>query len=354
MVFGTQIYHQIGSLIEKAFSSQSILFRFYLIRIFSVLLGMLVILLSYLIAKTIGFSSKHALLLTAIISFQPKFSMYFAGINYDVLLIPMFVLFTWAGLLALKQGLNWKNLFLMLFSIVVAVLTKSTGYILAIPFAFLLTYLLFEKVRTKNKMIQYFSYILSFVAFVGLAFILKNHLPSQGNSIGQILNSISNYLNKSLSIGRFGLSSRTYWGTLGWTNNWFMDNVTNLIWLIQAFSLAGLGIFFFGKGEKPSYLPEKKYVAFLIGMIIALQLGIRTADWSIFSQTGSLDLGTPGRYFLPNLPAHIILVFVGLGMLFAHFKKEKYLDYSLLAGLILMFAFSMYLIFDVIIFRFYL
>jgi hypothetical protein len=65
------------------------------------------------------------------------------------------------------------------------------------------------------------------------------------------------------------------------------------------------------------------------------------------------SLGTPGRYFLPNLASHILLVGAGLGALLASFKKEKYFETTLLTLLIGMFAFMMYLTFDVIILRFY-
>jgi hypothetical protein len=103
--------------------------------------------------------------------------------------------------------------------------------------------------------------------------------------------------------------------------------------------------------RKFDYLPEKKYIIFLIGVIIALQLGIRFADWRAFSVSNRLNLGTPGRYFLPNLASHIILVFVGLGALL---RKEKYFNLTLLFGLISMFAFFMYIIFDLVIPRTYL
>jgi hypothetical protein len=115
---------------------------------------------------------------------------------------------------------------------------------------------------------------------------------------------------------------------------------------------AGIGlIYFLASKKRPEFLPDKKYVIFLIAMVIALQLGIRTADWKIFMSSDNLDLGTPGRYFLPNLASHIILLFVGLG---AFLRKERYFQYSLIIGLILMFSFSMYLTFNVIIPRYYL
>lgn len=113
--------------------------------------------------------------------------------------------------------------------------------------------------------------------------------------------------------------------------------------------------------EKLDFLPEKKYIIFLLGMIVLLQLGIRFADWIFFQQTGSIETGTPGRYFLPNIAAHIILVFTGLRMLIevissqgGSAKGREYFEKSLIVGLILMMTFMMYIIFDVIILRYYL
>jgi hypothetical protein len=67
-------------------------------------------------------------------------------------------------------------------------------------------------------------------------------------------------------------------------------------------------------------------------------------------ERGSLDLGTPGRYFLPNIAAHIALVFTGLGMLL---RKEKYFRASLIISFLLVFSYCLYMIFDVVMPRFY-
>ncbi|NTW27563.1 MAG: phospholipid carrier-dependent glycosyltransferase [Candidatus Moranbacteria bacterium] len=360
---GIQLYHKFATIFEQLLSNQTMLVRFYVIRIISVLLGALLVWFSFLIAINIGLSEKKALLIAAIIAFQPRFSIYFSSINYDVFLIPMFTLFTLTGILMLKQGLTLKNIILFIISISIAISVKTTGYITLVPLAFLLTFLFYKKIQHQNRHIRNAFYFFTTIAFFGLIFFLTNHIPNKGTNFFEILTTIKNYIDKSLTMGRFALSSRTYWGTLGWTNSWLMDNITNLIWFIQTFSVIGLGIIFFSKTKYPKHLPEKKYLIFLIGMIIALQLGIRTADWAGYSNSGSLDIGTPGRYFLPNLAAHIILVFVGLGMLFEwlslKFKLragtgEKLLDWSLIASLILMFSFSTYLIFNVIIYRFYL
>ena len=171
----------------------------------------------------------------------------------------------------------------------------------------------------------------------------KHNLPETFRSLGA-------YLSESLTMGRFALSSRTYWGSLGWFSNAIDQNFTNFVWTIQTISVVGIILFLFSK-KKLDFLPEKKYVVFLVGMIIALQFGIRMADWKVFMGAGELELGTPGRYFLPNLVSHIALVFVGLGYLL---QKENRFKNALLVGLIAMLSFSMYLTFNIILPRYYL
>lgn len=318
------LYHKTASLIETFFAHQTILVRFYLIRIFSVLLATFAVFFFYLTTKTIGFSEKHALILTAILSFHPKFTFYSTNINYDALLIPAFFLFVYASTLTLKKGLHWKNLLLLLLSTVIAFETKATGYVLVIVFICLLAYFLFEKVRTYNKRVRSIAYTLSVIACFGIAFSLILHQTILGShSLGQTVNTLQNYLSKTLSLGMFLSPSTTYWGILSWVNSWSLTNATNVILVVQILAVLGLVLLFFSKREFPKFLPEKKYILFLIGMTAALQLGIRFADWTIFDRYGIIGLGTPGRYFIPNLPAHILLTFIGLGVLLTYFKKKN-------------------------------
>lgn len=348
---GQNLYHLLGSLIEKLFSGQSILVRFYSIRIFSVLLGTLTLLLSFLILKNIGFSEKISLLLTAITSFQPKFSFYTTNINYAPLLFVSFALFTLGAVLYLKNGLRWKNLILMLASIIVGIRTKETAIIIIALFLFLMAYEAYRKTSSRIKNAKYLFILFFAIAASIILALFHKYLPLK--NFPQVISTLRNYLSESLTVGHFALSARTYWGTLSWVNSWFMGYITNIIWAIETVAAIGLGIFLFSK-RKFAALPEKKYVIFFIVMIFALQLGVRAADWNFFARTGNLDLGTPGRYFLPNLAIHLALVYIGLGSLLAYFKKERAFEPALALGLIAMFSLSMYLIFDVIIYRYYL
>ncbi len=359
-VAGTSsLYHKLAAQIEKLFASQSILVRFYLLRIFSVLLGTVALYFCYRTAQTIGFAPRTSLILTALVAFQPKFSLYFTNINYDVLLIPMFFLFTYAGVHALTYGLGRKNLSLLITSIVIATQTKATGYILIVVFATLIAYLLHEKIKQQQRYFQYGIYSISFLMILLIISYLYSTFLSNDLSQHKIIDTLSAYLSKTITYSRFVLPSDTYWGTLSWTNSWAVNNTMTFIFYLESIALFGLGILLFSKKfhhQYPSFLPEKKYLLFLIGMIIALQLGVRAADWSAFSRLGdmSLSLGTPGRYFLPNLSAHMLVMAAGLGALLAFVKQEKYFNPLLIGILILMFSLTTYLTFNAIILRFYL
>ena len=351
---GHSLYHTLGSKIEKTFAGGGIFVRFFLIRVFGVFLATLAVLFTYFITKNSGFREKESLIIAAIVSMQPKFSMYSTNINYDALLIPAFFLFTLGAVLALRNGLAWKNTAAMLIAIATGLLTKGTALVMLAIFILLIGYLFHQKIKDRKNVWLYYSS--AFLGLLAILFLVSRFtsynlariiLPEDG--ISQTFSSIRNYLNESLTMGRFALSSRTYWGALTWGNGWVAENFTNVIKFIETFSSAGLVLFFVSK--KPDWLPEKKYIAFFVLMIAALQLGIRFFDWKVFINTGALDLGTPGRYFLPNLASHIILVFVGIG---AFFRREKYFQHTLILGLLLMFAFSMYTIFNIVIPRTYL
>ncbi len=347
------LYHLLASWIEKTFAKSNILVRFYLIRIFSVLLGTLAVFLTYLIATNIGLKKDYSLLITAILAFQPKFTMYFTNINYDALLIPMFFLFTLGGVLSLKNGLNWKNFTLMLTALILGLLTKGTAIVLLVVFLVLIAFHFYLKIKNTSHKLKYSLFILLFffltLFLANTRYNLRGLLPVK-NTPAKTFFSLQQYLDASLTMGHFALTARTYWGSLSWKNNWLTHNFTNLIFSIEGLAILGLILFFWTK-KTPRYLPAKKYIIFLLLMIIALQLGIRAYDWKVFMGSHKLTLGTPGRYFLPNLASLLILIFVGWGMLL---KKERYFKDSLIVGFILMSSFCFYIIFNFILPRFYL
>lgn len=358
-VTSTTLYHSIASLIERFFADDSILTRFYLIRLFSVILGTIAIFLAYLTARTIGFSTTLSLIITATIAFQPKLSIYLSQINYDALLIPLFFLFTYAGTRIIRDGFTPSNILLLMASMTTALLTKATGALLLFMTFPLFVPMLWQKFyRHQNEQQKRILWISTLLGIIGIIFAFSLYFFGSATALLEKLSTLPSYLEKSLSWNKTIWPSESYWGTLGWTRSWLLQTVPMIIFFFEVIASIGLLLLFFSKKLKavyPSYLPNTNQVLFLLSMIAILQLGVRVADWEAFTRVGgmAMSLGTPGRYFLPTLLAHILILTTGLGALVAYFKQERYFNTLLLGLLILMVSFMLHTIFNVIIFRYY-
>lgn len=351
VVGGGTLYHKLASLVERMFSQEGIFTRFFSVRAFSIFLGVLALFFFYLIFKNSGFSEKTSLVLTAIVSFQPRFSIYYTFVNYDALLILAFAGFTAAGIFILKKGPDWKNILLLVASAAVGYLDKGTGIVLVATAFFLAAYLAWEVFARKFPNKKYFLPFFAALAGVLVLIIFGKYLPvGYNNGVWGNIVSLWKYFFETLTPGKLALSARTYWGTLSWVDSWLLGKTVDIIRAVELVSVVGI-VWYLVSRKIPDYLPKKKFVFFMLGMVLALQLGIRLADWFYFATSGTTPLGAPGRYFIPNIASHMALTALGIGMLV---RKKEYFDKALVLSLVLMFGFAAYLIFDVVIFRYYL
>lgn len=348
-VEGTRLYHSIAATIEHIFEEESILLRFFSVRIFSIVLGTITIALVFFIAKNIGFSEKESLLISAIISFQPKLSLYFTNINYDALVITIFSAFTLAGILSIKNGLNWKNAGALLALATLGILTKGTGAVLFLALFALIMFRAMVYVRKKidwkkiNK-----DYLLATILLLSITTVaIVSYLTFFKGMLSFDFALFFEYLSDSLS--KTSSSLENYWGNLDWSRNDYSEYFIRIIWIVEIISYIGIVLFIVNAKKFPSHI-KKEHVLFLVFFIIALQMGIRFYDWRIFSRTGELELGTPGRYFLPVVVSHIMIIFSGLGIIL---KKRKRLENALVFGMIFMFLFFTHLILNSVIPRYY-
>jgi 4-amino-4-deoxy-L-arabinose transferase-like glycosyltransferase len=347
------LYYKSASFIEDIFSSQDILTRFFLARIFSVFIGMAIIFLSYIISLKIGFSRKNSLLISAIISFQPIFSQTASIINCDILLFFAFTLFIFGACSLLKDQLNIKNFSILLVASVIGILTKGPGIVLFVVLFFLLAYGLKQKSGIPfKKFVIYFLLFSVLASALCFAIIPKNYLLSitqfnRPSSFSSFFHSLSDYYSSSKD---FIFTNLSYWGNFGSLDSSISKNILQLIWLFEIPSFLGIFLIFINK-ESYHFLPQKKYLLFLIFIIFALQLAIRFFDWRIFDITGKIGIGTPGRYFMPNISAHFILILAGWGALL---KSNDRFEIFLKTVFIFMTILNFYSIFNIIIPRYYL
>lgn len=368
------IYYYLASKIEQLLSNETILMRFFTTRFLAVLFGAIVVLFVYLISKKLSFSERNSLILATLVAFQPMFSASAAQVNIDIALILSFSLYIYAAIAALKDGINWKNFSLIIFSLILAVYSKGPGIVLVTITPFLLGYLIFKKYSFPIKKFL-IGALFSFFILISIVFLLvpKNYLVSITNlsassEFSSPIESLSRYFDKTITFDAWLRTEASYWGHFGWLDTRISDAALNVIVILEIAALIGVILYLvsgtkffasfkmaakrvFGMTGEKNYLPEKKFVLFSIGIIVALQLAIRFYDWRIFDTTGKILIGTPGRYFLPNIIPHIILMVTGLG----YFTRNKRQFAILLKTLlILMILLSLYSMINVIIPRYYL
>lgn len=358
------IYHRAMAKVEQLLERQNIFVRYYALRFLSVVLGCFVLLFFYLIFREIGFSQKISLLLTAIISFQPEFSIYLTNINYDVFLIFFWAIFVWTSLRVVKYGWSLKRILFLLIVGFLGILTKPTALALIPIFTYLLIQTWFTGVSIKRLGKSWALPISVIILFgAGLTFFVSGKI---GFDIEKNFSSLFLYLSKSLP--KIDGSSRNYWGAIGWGQGNISLYFVWLIWLLEWLAWVGLLVFvwlvltrqkFSGKlSWAKNYAKAKwKIFLFLLVTILSLQVTVRWADWRVFVHEGKLLLGTPGRYWLPNIAVHFALLVLGWQtvLLLSQDKSEarKWLKIFLLGLFFLMVVYWFYEIFAVIIPRFY-
>lgn len=389
-------YYLIGAKIEHWFSGEDIFARMIALRFFSVLLGIGVIAFSYLAIKKIGFSDLESLLIVGLIAFQPMFSASAAQINIDIALIFSFALFIYAGIGLLQSDkkktleiLGWIALLIIASSL--GILAKGPGIVLAAMIFPLFIYtgvdIFRQRFSGKTAILRmsgcmlWFSFCLIILIFGGcIATIVPTSYwtsithASATSKFDSPLESLSDYLGKTISSRAFHRSAVSYWGNFGWLDTQISGDVFEYIWFVEIVGLFGVllsllsGTWYGTRwlaqrqnsflrhiseyfSHKRDFLPKRALILSLIILSLALQFAIRFYDWRVFDATGKILIGTPGRYFLPMITAHIILLVTGLGFFCRSRIQFQWLLKSLLVCMILL---STYSFFDIILLRYYL
>jgi 4-amino-4-deoxy-L-arabinose transferase-like glycosyltransferase len=364
------VYYLIGSWIEHNLANTTIFTRLFSVRFLSVIFGTLVILLSYSTAKIIGFSERKSLIITALVAFQPMFAATAAMVNIDIALIFSFSFFIYAAISLLKSGFSLCDITLLLLAIILGIFSKGPGIVLVVASLPLIAFLAYDRFKPSLHKLFWQIFLSGFLIIASVfLFIPQEYLISITNisatsKFDSPIISLSAYASKTLDTGSLLRTESSYWGNFGWLDTKISDTIIKTIALIELVSLIGMILYLvsgfqigLGKtikkwfGESKEYLPERKYIVLFLGMMLALQLAIRFYDWRIFDAFGKIYIGQPGRYFLPNIIPHIIMLVTGLGFFT---RNKRQFDILLRVLTILMILLSLYSIVDVIIPRYYL
>ncbi|MFA5776888.1 MAG: glycosyltransferase family 39 protein [Parcubacteria group bacterium] len=347
-------YYSLNSSIEKMFSEQDIFSRFFAIRIFSAILGLLSVLFIFLSARKI-FDEKISFLFSIIIAFQPMLSQTSAVVNYDVLLTLAFSIFAYGAVWALKEGPDWKNVSILILSTILGIATKAPGIVLALAICCLAVYSVKKRFKIRNNLFAIGTIIAILLAIIIVIVVLPSSYinsllsVSENSHFNSVSQSILEYISETKN--RWSWSELSYWGNFGWLDARIPSWIVDVAHYVEIAGILGIVAYFVFPKKIPEFLPRRKFVIFFIGIFLALEFAIRFADWPYYNRSGKIGLGTPGRYFLPVIGAQFALVAIGIGMLARKYSIWKNILKVLALSMIILWTYSMLII---IIPRYYL
>jgi hypothetical protein len=352
----TSYYYWVSSWLENKLAFLDIIERFFLLRFFSVLLYLGTILIVYQVARKIFTTPLKHVLFTALVALQPMLLATGVIVNIDIALILGATLF-FLGALEVITTPTLKSHLLLVAGLLLAFLGKASG--IAFAPVYILVYIFFFQKKynlSYKKITRYTFYTGSTVFLVSFFLIPKSILVTflnlgSSSKFSSPLDSILTYFDKTVGVDAFLRTHASYWGNFGWLDTKIHSPLLLLITLLELVAWVGIALYFFSKKDT-SHLPDKKTILLSLGMIFFLQLAIRFYDWRVFDTVGKVVIGTPGRYFLPTLIPHFLILITGLGFLLTKNKTQFTILLKTLAlGMILL---CLYSVFNVIIPRYYL
>ncbi len=351
----TSYYYWITSSLEKLLSHLDPIERFFGMRLFSLLLYLSTVFVTYQITKKVFDSHLHQILFTLFFAFQPMLMATGVIVNIDIALIFGASLF-FLGALDLSNAPTPKSHLTLVAGLLLAFLGKASG-IAFVP-VYILLYLFFFQQKYQlsyQKIIRFGFYALAplllFIFFVIPDTLLTAFLnPDATSMFSSPLQSILSYLDKTIGLDALLRTHTSYWGNFGWLDTKIHAPVLWLLFIVEIVAWVGTILYLFSK-KTSSYLPSRKIIILALGMIFFLQLAIRFYDWRVFDGVGKIVIGAPGRYFLPTLAPHLLILLTGLGFFLAKNRAQfALLLKTLTVGMIML---CIYSLFGVIIPRYY-
>ncbi len=323
------IYYLIGSFFYKSLYNHPIIDRVYAVRLWSILLGVLTVLLVFKISELFLPKSKNIPLATAaIVTLHPSFSFITSTITIDALTIFYTTLLSYLWIMIFKDRLAWKfslSVFLLSFLSIFVRETLSVA-----PAITLLVIVLRLKIKSYIKVSFLSGVALILYLFVRSIFfnnILSNtplensfrllsNFVKQSNFLssqiysGELFKNVISYLNNLIRDFNNNIFS-WYWAIFGWLEVQLPFNFYRIFKLLTVISFAGIVLISLGK-KKDIHIVARKDLAFIIFLIFAIAFPIFLFDFQKFVSEVGHPFGFQGRYLLPGIAVQVFLFVQGL------------------------------------------
>ena len=277
---------------------------FYLLRLFSLLLGVGAVIGAYAIASTLAYPPWVGLTAAAGVAIMPEYLFIASSVSNDALMASLSTLAILILILAIRPGAKWQ--LWMLFGIVAgfATLTKTSGLILEITGVAGAALVAFRKRSWRSGVIAAGSILITLIIIVGWWYArnaILFHDPL-GTHIHQLKMGRKTPLSLSQMIAQWRFVERSFWAAFGRGNVLLPDF---FYWggrLAEFVTLIGLGVIMIVERKKDA---TRKVSLWLLLMLVAgflFSLGL----WTM-TVRGSL-----GRLLFPTISVILLIIVIGI------------------------------------------
>lgn len=344
------LYYFLSAGIYKIFYHSSLFTRVFAIRIFSLLIFMFTIFLTFKIAIKI-FANKpiSQITLATSIAFSPMYIFSSTGILTDPLTNLLFTIIIFFCIKILTEGYSKSSLALLIMTIFLGVYTRQ-HFIISIPIVILAVILRttrYPKQIKKIIFIVFFVLTMLFLSnFATTIPILSNFRIPEGIFNLKLLFGM-NFLQYAIRTVHHTYSETLpwFWGVYKWLSLTLPPVSYKIINRIILLAILGF-IFGIYKILKAGKLNSRAYTAiFMAATSILYYLSFLVWDY-FFQQNHNFSFGIQGRYFLPMIIPIFYVLLSGLLEVFkiVFRKYTKYALFLLALSTILYSNFSLYFV----------
>ncbi|OGG16299.1 hypothetical protein A3D77_02470 [Candidatus Gottesmanbacteria bacterium RIFCSPHIGHO2_02_FULL_39_11] len=336
------LYYIPGSLIYRLFYTSDIFTRVLTVRIWSLLLFMMFIAVSYKLGRLL-FPKRHLeqFIFPILVGFQPMLIFANVGVNSDALGNLLFTIFIYWIVHIIKNSFTVGNTANLFITLLLCIYSKPQ-FIITIPITVILILAIaIRDLKTEKKwlyislfgvfgvVLLYIFYRIGFGSFVLIQTII-NHLNLQ---------SLLKYTREYTLSHTYTEVLPWYFGIYKWLGVTYPRGIHRIINRILILAIVGLGLSLFKLIRNRSQVNRHiQSIIFLIGIAWIFYAGISVFDWLSWYQSG-FQLGIQGRYYFPVVTILTYLFLKGWNSLIPEkFKKVKEGFIKLIAVLTVIFS----------------
>ena len=307
-IYRPPLYYLIGASILKVFHPKELETRLYVARVYSLILSLGTIIISFLIGYLVFKDKTYALMTGVFVSFLPQFMVIGTSVNSDNLVNLLASVFLIYGVFLLSEKRSNLYLIPIPFLLLVLFLSAKTAVVIAPISIFLFVF------QIGKSMKSFLILILSLLILVSFIPLVEYLLPGTINAATLTFKWVGGSLYSGIDRGRgfydffFRVLFKSFWFVGGWMqiycNRWMYTGIG----VLCLFSGFGLLRMLWDRVAKRGEIFTPANPTFLLLILVVLLAFGATLSFYGFVR-GVL---AQGRYLFAALPAFAILFILGL------------------------------------------